>query len=156
MTDAIPEGFTSITPHLIIKDCVKAIDFYKNAFSANEIYQSKMPDGRVMHGMLRIGNSIVMVADEFPEMGAVGPNTLGGTSTALHIYTEDADKLFKQVIDAGATQIMPLKDMFWGDRYGQIQDPFGHRWAIATHKQDVSPEEMEKAAKEFFAKGNPC
>ena len=152
MTNSIPDGFTSITPHLIIKDCAEAIGFYKNAFSAEEIYQSKMPDGRVMHGMLRIGNSIVMVADEFPEMGAVGPNTLGGTSIALHIYTEDADKLFQQATKAGATPIMPLSDMFWGDRYGQVQDPYGHRWAIATHTRDVSSEEMQEAAKKMFTK----
>ncbi|AJM91774.1 VOC family protein [Nitrosopumilus piranensis] len=156
MTDAIPQGFSSVTPHLVIKDCENALEFYKKAFSALEIYRSKMPDGRIMHAMIQIGNSFVMMADEFPDMGAVGPNTLGGTSTALHIYTEDADKLFKQAIDAGAIQIMPLADMFWGDRYGQIQDPYGHRWAIATHTRDVSPEEMEKTAKEIFSKSDFC
>ncbi len=150
MTNPIPKGFSSVTPHLVIKDCAKAIDFYKKAFGAQEIYRSLMPDGVVMHAIIQIGNSFVMMADEFPDMGAVSPNTLGGTTTTLHIYTDDADKLFQQATDAGATPIMSIADMFWGDRYGQIQDPFGHRWAIATHKKDVSPEEMEKAAKEFF------
>lgn len=154
LTDPIPQGFSSVTPHLVIKNCAKAIDFYKKALSAQEIYRSLMPDGRVMHAMIQIGNSFVMMADEFPEMGAKGPDTIGGTSTSLHIYTEDADKLFNQAVSAGSIVIMQLDDTFWGDRYGQIQDPFGHRWAIATHRKDVSPEEMEKAAKEMFAKKN--
>ena len=151
MVDAIPKGFSSVTPHLVIKDCAKALDFYVKALGAHEIYRSMMPDGRVMHAMIQVGNSIVMMADEFPEMGAVGPNKLGGTSVALHVYTEDADKLFKKAVDAGAAPIMPISDTFWGDRYGQIQDPYGHRWAIATHTKDVSPQEMEKAAKEMFS-----
>ena len=151
LTDACPKGFSSVTPHLVIKDCAKAIDFYKKALGAKELYRSLMPNGRVMHAMIQIGNSFVMMADEFPDMGSVGPTTLGGTSTSLHIYTEDADALYKQAIDAGATPIMPIADMFWGDRYGQIKDPFGHRWDIATHKKDVSPEEMEKMAKEMFS-----
>jgi len=152
MAKPIPDGFSSITPHLVIKECDKAIDFYKKAFDAQEIYRSLMPDGRIMHAMIQVGNSFVMMADEFPDMGAKGPKTIGGTSVSLHLYTEDADKLFNQAIAAGATQIMPINDMFWGDRYGQILDPFGHSWAIATHKNDVSPEEMEKAAKEMFSK----
>ena len=152
MTDSCPKGFSTVTPHLVIKDCAKAIEFYKKGLGAQEIYKSKMPDGRIMHAMIQMGNSFVMMADEFPDMGAVGPQTLGGTTTVLHIYTDDADKLFKQAIDAGATPIMPVNDMFWGDRYGQIQDPYGHRWAIATHTKDVSPEEMETAAKEMFSK----
>ncbi len=156
MADACPKGFSSVTPHLVIKDCANAIDFYKNALGAQEIYQSKMPDGKVMHAMIQIGNSIIMLADEFPTMGAVGPNTLGGTSTTLHIYTDDANKLFNQAIKAGVTPVMPIADMFWGDRYGQIKNPYGHSWAIATHIRDVSPEEMEKAMKEMSAKGNPC
>ena len=152
MTKTIPDGFSSVTPHLVIKDCAKAIDFYKKALGAREIYRSLMPDGRVMHAMIQIGNAFVMMADEFPDMGAVGPLTLEGTPCSLHIYTDDADKLFNQAIEAGATPIMPINDMFWGDRYGQIKDPYGHSWAIATHKKDVSPEEMEKAAKEMFSK----
>jgi uncharacterized glyoxalase superfamily protein PhnB len=156
LVDACPKGFSSVTPHLVIKDCANAIDFYKKALGAQEIYQSKMPDGKIMHAMIQIGNSVIMLADEFPAMGAVGPNTLGGTSTTLHIYTDDADKLFNQAISAGATPIMPIADMFWGDRYGQIKDPYGHIWAIATHTKDVSPEEVEKAMKEMSAKGHPC
>ena len=152
MADYIPKGFATVTPHLVIKGCAEAIEFYKKGLGAKEIYKSLMPDGRVMHAMIQIGTSFVMMADEFPEMGAVGPLTLGGTSTALHVYTEDADKLYKQATDAGAIPIMPVNDTFWGDRYGQIQDPYGHRWAIATHKKDVSPEEMERAAKEMFSK----
>jgi len=153
LTDACPKGFSSVTPHLVIKECDKAIDFYKKGLGAQEIYRSKMPNGKIMHAMIKIGNSLVMMADEFPEMGAVGPNTLGGTSTTLHIYTDDADKLFKQAVDAGAKSIMPIADMFWGDRYGQILDPFGHSWAIATHTRDVTPEEMEQAMKAMSAKG---
>lgn len=156
MTDACPKGFSSVTPHLVIKDCANAIDFYKKALGAQEIYQSRMPDGKIMHAMIQIGNSIIMLADEFPAMGAVGPNTLGGTSTTLHIYTDDADKLFNQAVSVGATPVMPIADMFWGDRYGQIKDPYGHSWAIATHIRDVSPEEMEKAMKEMSEKGHPC
>lgn len=152
MVEPIPKGFSSVTPHLIIRDCAKAIDFYKQAFGAKEIYRSLMPDGKVMHSMIQIGDSLVMMADEFPSMGAASPNTLGGTSASLHIYTQDADTLFRQAVDAGAEIIMPLNDMFWGDRYGVIQDPFGHRWAIATHKMDVSPQDMERAAKEMFSK----
>jgi uncharacterized glyoxalase superfamily protein PhnB len=148
LTDACPKGFSSVTPHLVIKDCANAIDFYKKALGAQEIYQSRMPDGKIMHAMIQIGNSIIMLADEFPAMGAVGPNTLGGTSTTLHIYTDDADKLFNQAVSVGATPVMPIADMFWGDRYGQIKDPYGHSWAIATHIRDVSPEEMEKAMQE--------
>jgi uncharacterized glyoxalase superfamily protein PhnB len=156
LTDACPKGFSSVTPHLVIKDCANAIDFYKKALGAQEIYQSRMPDGKIMHAMIQIGNSIIMLADEFPAMGAVGPNTLGGTSTTLHIYTDDADKLFNQAVSVGATPVMPIADMFWGDRYGQIKDPYGHSWAIATHIRDVSPEEMEKAMKEMSEKGHPC
>jgi uncharacterized glyoxalase superfamily protein PhnB len=156
LTDACPKGFSSVTPHLVIKDCANAIDFYKKALGAQEIYQSRMPDGKIMHAMIQIGNSIIMLADEFPAMGAVGPNTLGGTSTTLHIYTDDADKLFNQAVSVGATPVMPIADMFWGDRYGQIKDPYGHSWAIATHIRDVSPEEMEKAMKEMSEKGYPC
>lgn len=156
MTDACPKGFSSVTPHLVIKDCADAIDFYKKALGAQEIYQNKMPDGKVMHAMIQIGNSVIMLADEFPEMGIVGPNTLGGTSTILHIYTDDADKLFSQAVNAGAIPVMPIADMFWGDRYGQVKDPYGHIWAIATHIRDVSPQEMEKAMKEISEKGHPC
>jgi PhnB protein len=152
LTEACPKGFSSVTPHLVIKGCANAIDFYKKGLGAQEIYRSKMPDGRIMHAMIQIGNSFVMMADEFPDMGAVGPMTLGGTSTSLHIYTDDADKLFDQAISAGAIPIMPMADMFWGDRYGMIKDPFGHSWAIATHIKDVSPAEMEKAMKEISTK----
>ena len=154
MVVAIPHGFSSVTPHIVVKGCSDAIEFYKNALSATEIYQSHTPDGKVMHAMIQIGNSIVMLGDEFPDMGLVGPATLGGTPFALHIYTEDADKLYKQAVDAGAIPVMPVTDMFWGDRYGQIQDPFGHRWAIATHTKDVSPQEMQEAAKKFFEKSS--
>lgn len=152
MVDAIPNGFSTITPHIVIKDCAKAIEFYKKALGAKELYKSLMPDGRVMHAMIQIGNSFVMMADEFPEMSSVGPTTLGGTSFVLHIYTDDADKLYKQAIDAGSIPIMPVSEMFWGDRYGQIQDPYGHRWAIATHVKDVNPQEFEKIATKFFSK----
>ena len=153
MADPIPPGFSSVTPHIVVKRCSDAIDFYKTALNAKEIYRSLTPDGKVMHAMIQIGNSIIMLADEFPDIGSVGPSTLGGTPFVLHIYTDNADKLYKRAIDSGAISIMPVADMFWGDRYGQIQDPFGHRWAIATHTKDISPKEMEDAAKKFFDKG---
>jgi PhnB protein len=146
---AIPEGYSTITPHLVCKDAAKAIEFYAKAFGAVERYRMPGPGGKVMHAEIQIGNSIVMLADEFPEQGARSPQSIGGTPVVLMIYTEDVDAAFQRATDAGAKAIMPPADMFWGDRYGKLSDPFGHEWAIATHREDVTPEEMARRMAAF-------
>ena len=151
MTKPIPDGFHTSTPSLVVNDSKKAIEFYKKAFGANEIYHMDAPDGKCMHAMVQIGDSFVMMSDEFPQMGARSPTTIGGTPVTLHLYVEDADKIFNQAVEAGAKVAMSISDAFWGDRYGAVIDPFGHSWAIATHQKDMSPEEMKKAGEEFFA-----
>ena len=149
----IPEGFHTLTPHLIVQDASEAIEFYKRAFSAEEIVRMPGPDGSsVMHAELKIGDSIIMLASENPEWGTKGPQALGGTPVTLHLYVENVDTAFDQAISAGATEKMPVDDTFWGDRYGQVADPFGHTWSIATHTQDLTPEEINAGAQEFFAK----
>lgn len=148
----IPEGFHSVTPHLIIKDAGKAIDFYKKAFGATEICRIPGPDGKsIMHAEIQIGDSHIMIAEENPDWQCKGPTTLGGTPVTIHLYVKDADAAFKQAVDAGAEATMPPDDMFWGDRYGKVTDPFGHHWSVATHVEDVSPEDMEKRMAEMFA-----
>ncbi|HJZ83803.1 MAG TPA: VOC family protein [Polyangia bacterium] len=147
----IPEGYHTVTPYLTVKDAARAIDFYKKAFGAEETVRMPGPDGRIMHAELRIGNSMVMLADENPQMGSKSPQTLGGTAVGLMIYCDDADALFKRASAAGATVSQPLADMFWGDRFGGLKDPFGHNWSIATHIKDLAPAEMKKAQEAFFA-----
>ena len=142
----IPSGMHTVTPHIVCADGVNAIDFYKKAFNAQEMMRLLGHDGKLMHGAIRIGDSVVMLADEYPEWGSLGPKTLKGSSVTIHLYVEDADSQFNQAVTAGCTVRMPLTDMFWGDRYGVVQDPFGHQWAIATHIRDVSPEEIQAAA----------
>jgi PhnB protein len=163
-TNPIPEGNDSITPHLIVKNCVNAIEFYKKVFGAREEYRFTMPDDntKIIHAVLRIGNnSRIMLADEFPGMcdsnlsdgGKIGsPKTVGGNSIFLSIFFENVDEIFNKAQNEGATVVMPLIDAFWGDRYGQLKDPFGHIWEVATHIKDMTKEEMEKAANETFAK----
>ena len=138
----IPEGMHSVTPHLVCDGAAAAIEFYKKAFGAVEVARMPGPDGRLMHAAVRIGDSTVMLVDEWPEMGAVGPNKLNGTPVTIHLYVNDADALFAQAVAAGAEAKMPVQEMFWGDRYGQVKDPFGHAWSIATHVKDLTPEEM--------------
>jgi uncharacterized glyoxalase superfamily protein PhnB len=121
--------------------------FYKKAFAAEELGRHAMPDGSIMHALMRIGDSMLMLNDEFPQMGAKGPATIGGTPVTLHIYVQDADKSWQQAVAAGATVVMPIADQFWGDRYGIVTDPFGHHWSIATHKVDLTPDQMMAAAK---------
>ena len=147
----IPPGMHSVTPHLVCAGAADAIEFYKKAFNAQEYGRVPGPDGRLMHALINIGDSMVMLVDEYPEYGSLGPKARNGTSVTLHMYVEDADKQFKQALDAGCTVQMPLDDMFWGDRYGVVQDPFGHMWSIATHIRDASPEEIMAGA----AKGCP-
>jgi len=146
----IPDGYHTLTPYMTVRDAARAIEFYKQAFGATEKGVMKGPDGKVMHAELKIGDSIVMLADEFPQFGSVAPPS-SGSGTGLHIYTEDVDSAFDRAVTAGATVEMPVMDMFWGDRYGKLVDPFGHKWSIATHKKDMSPEEIETAQEEFMS-----
>ena len=141
---AIPEGYYSLTPYLVCKGAAEAIEFYQKAFGAVETVRMPGPGGRIMHAEVKIGNSMLMLSDENPERGNVSPATLGGTTGSVMIYTDDVDATFKNAIAGGARSTSEPADMFWGDRMGTITDPFGHNWAIATHKEDVSPEEMEK------------
>lgn len=143
----IPDGFHTITPHIVVKGAAKAIDFYKAAFGAEELGRHAMPDGSIMHALLKIGDSMLMLNDEFPMMGAKGPQSIGGTSVTLNLYVQDADKAFQRAVQAGATVKMPIADMFWGDRYGIVADPFGHAWSIATHKVDLTPAQIMEASK---------
>jgi len=135
----------TVTPHLICAGAADAIEFYKTAFGATELSRMPGPDGKVMHASIRIGNSVIMLNDEMPDWGTVGPKALKGSPVTVHLYVENADEVFDKAVRAGAKVTMPLDDMFWGDRYGKVEDPFGHQWSIGTHMRDVSPEEMEKA-----------
>jgi PhnB protein len=148
----VPEGFHTITPHLVIHGAAAAIDFYKKAFGATEIMRMPGPGGKVMHAELKIGNSVLFLADDFPEMGAcaLAPGSI--SPVVLSLYVEDCDKIFKQAVAGGAKAQMPPADMFWGDRYCKFQDPFGHNWSAATHIEDVPPEEMQKRSAEAFSK----
>ncbi len=149
---AIPDGYHTATPYLIIKDAARAIEFYKKAFGATEIMRMAEPSGKVTHAEIKIGNSPIMLADEFPEMGARSPQTIGGSPVSIFLYVENVDALANQAIAAGAKVLMPVQDQFWGDRYGKLADPFGHVWDIATHKEDVAPEEIHKRAAAAFGK----
>jgi uncharacterized glyoxalase superfamily protein PhnB len=152
----IPDGFHTITPHIVVKGGEKAMAFYKKAFDAKErdggcIF--KMPNGMIGHAELIIGDSPIMLADEAPDWGAFSPLTKGGSSVCIHLYVTDADKIFAQAIAAGATAVMPMGDAPWGDRYGKLKDPFGHEWSIATHKEDMSPEEINKRLQAMMSGG---
>ena len=150
---AIPEGYHTATPYLVIRGAANAIDFYKNAFGAVERSRMPGPGGLLMHAELKIGNSIVMLCDEMPGMTRwVSPHALNGTTAAVHLYVEDADALFARATAAGAKVSMPLMDAFWGDRFGKLTDPFGHEWTVATHKHDYTQEQIAANAKVFFAK----
>jgi PhnB protein len=153
---AVPPGFHTLTPHLTVRDADKALEFYKNALGAEVLHVARMPDGKVMHASLKIGDSMLMLNDEFPEMGGLSPLSTGGTGVTIHIYTENVDEAFNRAISAGAQVKMPLMDQFWGDRYGMVADPFGHKWSIATHTKDMSPEEMQRAQDEAMAKMPPA
>ncbi len=154
---AIPDGFHTVTPHLVVSDAAKAIEFYGRAFGAEEICRMEGPGGQgIMHAEIKIGDSIIMLCDEFPGMEHLkAPSSLKGTTSTLNIYTEDVDKAHAKAVAAGASVSMPPADMFWGDRYGKVTDPFGHEWSLATHKEDLSPEEIGKRAEAFFAQGPP-
>ncbi|MFD2364895.1 VOC family protein [Pseudoduganella sp. GCM10020061] len=142
---AIPEGMHTVTPHLVCNGASDAIAFYTKAFEASEVARMPMPNGKLMHAMIRIGDSMVMLVDEMPEWKAMGPLTLTGTPVTLHLYVSDSDAVFRRAVDAGAKSIMPVEETFWGDRYGVLEDPWGHRWSVATHVRDMSPQEMQEA-----------
>ncbi len=147
---AIPEGMHTITPHIVVRDAARAVEWYKTALGAEERSRIPVPGGKLMSVELRFGDSAVMIADEFPEMGVLSPLSIGGTAVVLHISTEDADALWQRAVDAGAEVLHPLQDAFWGDHQGQLADPFGHRWGIATHVRDVPHDEVVRAAAAAF------
>jgi len=147
---AIPEGYEGATPYLSIKGAADAIEFYKKAFGATETLRLADPAGKIGHAELKIGKANIMLADEYPEMGFVGPKTLGGSPVTIHLYVEDVDALARQVEAAGAKVLRPVADQFYGDRVGQFEDPFGHRWSLSTRKEDMSAEEMKKRAAALF------
>lgn len=147
----IPEGYHTVTPFLTIRDAARAIEFYEKAFGAEARGVMKGPDGKVMHAELKIGDSIIMLSDEFPDFGALSPQALNGSPAGLHIYVEDADAAFDRAVKAGAQVEMPVMEQFWGDRYGRLKDPFGHKWSIATHVKDLSMDEMKRAMDEAMA-----
>jgi PhnB protein len=152
MTKPIPDDYPRLTPYLIVDDAGAAIDFYSSVLGASERMRMAGPDGRVGHAELDIGDSMIMLADEHPDMGAVGPRTVGGTPVTLHVYVEDVDDVFERAIDAGAKALRQLENKFYGDRSGQFEDPFGHRWDVASHVEDVpSSEEMAKRAEAAMA-----
>ena len=145
MVKPIPEGMHSVTPHLVCAGAAEAIDFYKKAFGATEVARLPGPDGKLMHGAVRIEGSVVMLVDENPQWGAFGPKALKGSPVTIHVYVTDVDAFIARAVKAGAKAIMPIDDMFWGDRYGIIEDPFGHHWSVATHIRDVKPEDLPEA-----------
>lgn len=149
---AIPEGYHSLTPHLIMKNAAKAIEFYTSVFGATERMRMPGPGGTVGHAELQFGNSVLMLADEHPDMGFVGPETIGGTPVSLMLYVEDIDSLWPKALAAGATALRPVETQFYGDRTGTLKDPFGHVWTVGTHVEDVSPEEMQRRSAEMAAK----
>jgi PhnB protein len=148
MAQAIPQGYSTATPYLIVKGAADAIDFYKRAFGATEQFRMADPSGRVAHAEIRIGNSVIMLSDEHPSMGHRGPRALGGTPVGIMLYVEDVDSVFKRALDAGGKSQRAVADQFYGDRSGTLEDPFGHVWTIATHVEDVAPDEMKRRVEE--------
>lgn len=142
----IPEGYHSVTPYLIVRGGAEAIEFYQKAFGAVELFRFPQPDGKIGHAEIKVGDSPIMLADEYPDMGYHGPQSLGGSPVSLMIYVDDVDTVFNRAVEAGATVKEGLQDKFYGDRMGTVVDPFGHRWHLATHKEDVSVEEMQRRA----------
>jgi PhnB protein len=151
----IPEGYQSLTPYLIIDGAAQALEFYKKAFGATELFRMEH-EGKIGHAEMKIGDSPFMLADESPQMGYKGPKALGGTPVSLMIYVDDVDTTYNQAIEAGGVEVKPLQDQFYGDRSGTLTDPFGHVWTVATHKEDVSPEEIDKRLAAMAAGGQNC
>jgi PhnB protein len=148
----IPEGYHTLTPFLTVRNAERAIEFYKQAFGAQERGVAKGPDGKVMHAEVKIGDSVIMLSDEFPEFGSLSPQSVGGSPMGLHIYIENVDAAFDRAVKAGAQVEMPVADQFWGDRYGKLKDPFGHKWSIATHVKDMSADEMKRSMDDVMSK----
>ena len=151
----VPDGFHTVTPHLVVKSSAEALAFYAKAFGAEELTRHEM-HGAVIHASFRVGDSIVMLNDEFPDQGVVGPGAGQRSPVTIHLFVEDVDALYRRAVDAGAEVVLPLADMFWGDRYAVLRDPFGHSWSVGTHVEDVAPEDMEARAAAAFAGGEPC
>lgn len=151
----VPEGLHTVVPHLVCRNAAAAIDFYKRAFGAEELMRMPLQDGSLAHAAVRIGDTIVMLADEMPGWGVLSPQSLKGSPVTLHISVPDVDTLYARAIAEGAKATMPVADMFWGDRYGKLEDPFGHHWSIATHIKDMTPEEMIAAGRDAMAEGQP-
>jgi PhnB protein len=147
----IPKGFHTVTASLVVRNAAEAIEFYKKALGAEELMRMQSPDGKIGHAELKIGDSIIFLTDESPAMGTKSPLTLGGSTGSLYLYVEDVDKAFKKAVDTGGKATMPVTDMFWGDRFGNFVDPYGHSWGLSTHVEDVSQEEMGKRAQDFYA-----
>ena len=150
-TQPIPEGYSTISPYLAVDDAAEAIEYYKKAFGAEETERMEAPDGKIGHAELKIGDSHVMLSDPFPQASTTPPKELGGTSASIFMYVEDVDAVVQKAVDAGATVTMEVADQFWGDRFGSITDPFGHNWSIATHIEDLTPEEIEERGKAAMA-----
>jgi len=152
MPTPIPAGYHTVTPALVVNNCVQALEFYKKAFGAQELSRLTAPDGKIAHAEIKIGDSIIFLSDEMSMGAARSPQSLGGTTASLNIYTPDVDAAFERAVKAGAQAKMPPADMFWGDRYGQLTDPYGQVWALLTHKEDLTPQQIEQRTKEFYAK----
>ena len=150
-TDPCPKGFHTVTPSLTVRNAAQAIEFYKKALGAEELVKMVGPDGKIGHAELKIGDSIIFLADEVPAFGNKSPQTLGGSTGGLYLYVENVDNAYQRAVDAGAKSTMPVMDMFWGDRMGNFTDPFGHNWTLATHTKDMSIEEMKEGEKQFYA-----
>jgi PhnB protein len=151
-SNPVPKGFHTVTPSLIVRGAAEAIEFYKKALGAEELMRMTGPDGKIGHAELKIGDSVIFISDEFPNMGvARSPQSLGGCTGTLNLYVPDVDATFKQAVSAGGKTTMPVADMFWGDRYGTFSDPFGHHWGLGTHKEDLTAEEIDELAKAFYA-----
>jgi PhnB protein len=148
----IPDGYRTVTPYLVVNQAADAIEFYKRAFGAKENMRMNGPAGKIAHAEMKIGDSVIMLSDEMPGSTMRSPHSIGGTAVGIFLYVEDVDSVFAKATSAGAKVEMPLANMFWGDRYGKVTDPFGHSWSLATHTEDVAPEEMGKRAKEAMAK----
>jgi PhnB protein len=146
----VPEGYHTVTPHLVVKGAAEALTFYAKALGAEELLRMPAPDGSIVHAEIRIGDSPIMLGEEAPQMGAISPKTLGGSPVTIMLYVNDVDAYFARATKAGCETKLPPTDMFWGDRYCKVTDPYGHNWAIATHKEDVSPQEMDKRMKKEF------
>src|SRR5260221_4407963 len=147
----IPQGHHTVTPYLIVSDAARALEFYQTAFHAHELLRVPAPQGKIGHAEIKIGDSVIMLADEHPEMNARGPRSLGGSPVSIHLYVEDVDAVVDLAIAAGATVVRPVKDQFYGDRSGTVADPFGHIWHVATHKEDLTPEELHKRVESAMA-----